>query len=586
VLWAGALLIVLQLGVRGWVAAAGGFFADDVILEGRAATHPLWSAEYLLYDHDGHLMPGAFLLAGVLADAWPLQWVAPAVSLVALQALASLAVFRLLRLLLGDRPVVLVPLALYLFSPVTLPVFAWWSAAVNALPLQIGLAWVAGDAVQLARTRRWRYALTGTAAFALALSFFAKSVLAPFFAFAVVALLLRTQADPTPIRSAVRRCAPLWAGAGIVLVAWGWAYVSLVDSPTASDPGSFADSVGAAARGIARGPLPALFGGPWTWSRTGGPPVAGPPTVLVVAACLTAVTLLAATIRRRRGSGVIWLLVGGHVAASAALMVLGRFTGELADVLPLSLRHFNDGAVVIAAALALTLLCPVRPFEPLLTPRGRRVVVPVAVAVFVGSCLWSTATFARLWADNPMEPYLETARASLAEAGDEPLLDQAVPPEILWGEAYPNNQASLVFAPLQQRPEFATSTSRLRMIDDTGRVVDAQVGPAASVAPGEQPDCGHRLSGDTVTVVPLSGRLFEWSWTVRLDYLASRSGQMQVSLSTGLPALVDVERGAHSVFVRLTGGGDDLRLSTTSEALAVCVPSGVIGQVEPAGSAD
>ena len=63
------------------------------------------------------------------------QWWACVASVVLLQALASLAVLRLLRELLGNRPVILLPLVLYLFSPLTLAWFVWWANALNAVPL-------------------------------------------------------------------------------------------------------------------------------------------------------------------------------------------------------------------------------------------------------------------------------------------------------------------------------------------------------------------------------------------------------------------------------------------------------------------
>ena len=51
-------LIALQLAVRAVLAFGGYFYWDDLILVGRAGTHPLLSMGYLLDDHDGHVMPG------------------------------------------------------------------------------------------------------------------------------------------------------------------------------------------------------------------------------------------------------------------------------------------------------------------------------------------------------------------------------------------------------------------------------------------------------------------------------------------------------------------------------------------------
>lgn len=58
VLRVAAALIVVQLLVRTWVAANSDFYWDDLILAGRGGSLPLFSGDLLLYDHDGHLMPG------------------------------------------------------------------------------------------------------------------------------------------------------------------------------------------------------------------------------------------------------------------------------------------------------------------------------------------------------------------------------------------------------------------------------------------------------------------------------------------------------------------------------------------------
>ena len=79
--WAALALIAAQLVVRAVLAFGGYFYWDDLILIGRAGTHPLLSPAYLFDDHDGHVMPGAYLVSGALTKLWPLQWAAPAVSL-------------------------------------------------------------------------------------------------------------------------------------------------------------------------------------------------------------------------------------------------------------------------------------------------------------------------------------------------------------------------------------------------------------------------------------------------------------------------------------------------------------------------
>ena len=130
-------------------------------------------------------MPAAFLVAGAIIRLAPLDWTGPAISLLVLQLLASLALLRALYVILGRRWVLLIPLTFALFTPLAVPGFAWWAAALNSLPMLAALAWVCADAVLLVRTGNQRYAATGVLVYLGGLLFFEKAAVIPFVAFAV-----------------------------------------------------------------------------------------------------------------------------------------------------------------------------------------------------------------------------------------------------------------------------------------------------------------------------------------------------------------------------------------------------------------
>jgi hypothetical protein len=583
VVLAALVLVVASLLLRGWVAGSGYFRQDDLIATGRAARFPVLSSEFLLYDHDGHFMPLGFLLTGLYTRLAPLEWWPMAVTLVVLQALASLAVLRLLRLLLGDRPLLLLPLALYLFSPLTLPAFAWWIASLNALPLQAGLAWVAGDAIRLLRTGRRRYAVTGTVVFALTLFSFEKALVVPVVAFAVAVVLLRHAGESFPIVTAARRCLWLWTGLLVVTGAWLWVYSSVVGSPVVDDAGSgtVATAVEMVRSGVLEGLLPALLGGPLSWAE----PVlyAAPPTAMVVAGCVVVAGAVVWASWRRRGCGVVWWMVAAYVAASAGAMVLGRLSLAAPAQLGLSLRYFSDTVVVVVIAVALVAIAPRRTEvrrRELINRTERRDVAVVALAAFLAASVWSTVTFTRAWDDNPTEAYLTTARVSLAETADVPMLDHGVPNDVLWAPAFPDNLVSRVFAPLSERPEFARATPELRMLDGSGALVDAEVSRLRELWAGPTENCGHAVRGRRATDILLNGPLVAWEWTMQLNYLAGGDGVLDVWLD-GEPTRVPVERGPNTVFVRVRGGGEELHVRTRTPDLGVCIDSGLVGLVEP-----
>src|SRR4029078_7376619 len=179
-----AALIAVQVVGRAVLALRGYFYWDDLILIGRAGTQSLFSPGYLFDDHDGHVMPAAFLVAGVITHLAPLNWIGPAISLVVLQLLASLALLRALHVILGWRPVLLIPLTFALFTPLGIPGFAWWAAAWTSLPMLAAMAWATADAILLVRTGNQRYTVTALLVFFCGLLFFEKNAVIP-----VVALL-------------------------------------------------------------------------------------------------------------------------------------------------------------------------------------------------------------------------------------------------------------------------------------------------------------------------------------------------------------------------------------------------------------
>src|SRR5258705_9842441 len=147
-----AALIAVQLVVRAVLAFQGYFYWDDLILTGRAGTQGLVSPSYLFDDHDGHVMPAAFLIAGAITRLAPLNWIGPAISLVVLQLVASLALLRALRVILGWRWAVLCRLRFALFKPPGARGFPRSEEAANARPMLLAFAWCGADSTWLPRT--------------------------------------------------------------------------------------------------------------------------------------------------------------------------------------------------------------------------------------------------------------------------------------------------------------------------------------------------------------------------------------------------------------------------------------------------
>ena len=276
-----AALIALQIVIRAVLAFGGYFYWDDLILTGRAGTQSLLSPSYLFDDHDGHVMPAAFLVAGGITRLAPLNWIGPAISLVALQLLASLALLRALYVILGWRPVLLFPLTFALFTPLGVPGFAWWAAALNSLPMLAALAWVCADAILLVRTGNQRYAITAMLVYLGGLLFFEKSAVIPFVAFTITALLAHVSGEGAALKTVWRRGFRLWTASLALTAGWIVVYLIVVDQKRWSfDPSMTWDLL---SRSVTHGIVPGLVGGPWDWQRWApASPWATPPLLVMM----------------------------------------------------------------------------------------------------------------------------------------------------------------------------------------------------------------------------------------------------------------------------------------------------------------
>ena len=583
---AAVVLIVVQLGIRAVLAFGGYFYWDDLILVGKAGTQGLLSPSYLFDDHDGHVMPAAFLVAGVITRLAPLQWTGPAISLVVLQLLASLALLRALYVILGRRWVLLIPLTFALFTPLAVPGFAWWAAALNSLPMLAALAWVCADAVLLVRTGNQRYAVTGVLGYFGGLLFFEKAAVIPFVAFAVAALLCHVQGDRRAALTVWRAGIRLWVVSLLVTAGWIAVYLAVVNQRRWSF--DLAMTWDLLSRSITHGIVPGLAGGPWHWDRWApASPWATPPPLVMALGWLVLIGVLTVSLIRKQRIGLVWVTAAGYAAACQVPIYLMRSSKLTALELAQTLRYLPDLVVVLALLAAVALCAPNRSLAARwLDNSVQRTVATTSLAgLFMASSLYSTTTFLISWRDNPAQPYLQQARASLAAAhanSTAALLDQEVDPLVLQRVAYPENLASHMFALLGDRPEFDSATTQLRMFDSSGRLIAARVTWVRTIAPGPMPRCGYFIQPDKPARLILDGPLLPADWTVEFNYLANSDGSMTVSLSEGPEVKVPVRPGLNRVFARVPGAGDAITIRANTTALSLCIASGPVGFLAPA----
>ena len=594
-------LIAVQTVLRGWTCLRGYFYLDDLAFTGRSMDYPLWSLTYLSLPYNNHVMPGAFVWVWLTTHAFPLQWLPVAAVMIGLQLGLSLLIYRLLVELFGRRPAILVPLAVAVLSPISLPAFLWWAAALNQLPQQLAIVAALLFHVRYLRTGRLRLALAGPLVVLTGLLFSEKTL------FAVPLLVGLTLAYFTNgglwarVRQTLRLHTPVWVGYAVVAFPYLAYYVVQVPSPLRPAAAGH-DIADLTTQSLFRATIPGLLGGPWQWTRIGAVGArADPDAFLVVVSFLVAAVVVASSLVLWRRAGRAWLLLLGYTVLNLGLLARSRAT-FIGPVIGTEYRYQTDVAIVAAVALALATI-PVagrfgRADVEILTPRPEarlwlsenilsplrdaaaapaspeevvRLTSGTATALLLASAVWSTAAYDPLWVDNPARAFVTTARAGLATLPPGTVVGNVpVPNDVAWPLLYPYNQTYRVFGPLlasERRLVPGESASQMVVPDSHGYFRRARVaGPTAQEGPTAQ--CGWLL-GPRLVVIPLRATATDAVPVIRIGYTTNRATTITVRVN-GHASVVDLSPGAGTFFLAVTGPMTELEVDPTGDNARVC----------------
>ena len=602
--WASAMaLIALQAVLRGYMKFGGWFVVDDLAFVGRAETMPLWSREYLLSGWNGHFMPGAFLLVRFFNHFWPLNYVPVAIADLIVQAVVALLVLRLLTNLFGRRPAILVPFAIFLFSPMTLPAFLWWAASLNQLWGQLAMVLALLAHLRYHRTGSTAAGLFGVAAVAGGLLFSEKLVLMVPVILAMTVFYFTPGPPARRIVRAFRQHIVLWAAYGILTTAYAVYYLTQVPSPV-NRPAIPVIAIQTVGTGFSHAVLPAIFGGPFTWQPLGVGGVAAPSDAVVIAIAATSALIVWYSMMRRVRASFAWMIIGCYEVVNALLLGVTRATW-VGPLVGAEYRYHTDACMIFVVFGALAFL-PVRGsfkagvFQPLVprrlaateasaARRERSLPVPGAEAIAVGSLVCvvlvtssiSTLRYDPLWRNTVAPAYFANVRHDIRSVDHRlTIADAAIPGQVQPGLLFPANMTSYLFNGFSPRPRFLTrgeGASVLFIPDEQGHLRVADVEGFRN-KPGREPGCGWRV-GARARTIPLQLTTLPWLWTARIGYIASKDAQTTVTVGT-VTSNVTVEAGLHHLYVIGEGAIDEVAFSGLT-AGSLCTNDVVVGSIKP-----
>ncbi|BBH67401.1 hypothetical protein ACTI_40860 [Actinoplanes sp. OR16] len=590
------VLIIVSVVARALIARRGYLSYDDFPLISMAELKPL-GPDYLFGLFNNHLMPAGHLVTWLTNQLGGFGYGPYLALLTAGQALVAITFYRLLRLMLLPGWLLLVPLAVFLVSPLTLEATSWWAVGINMLPMQLAMILAVGAQVKYIRTGRRLHLVTLGLAILLGLFFFEKAILAVALVFLLTLFLYAPGGPITAVVQTIRRWWPSW----LVLTGISLAFLAFYLSRSTSSlrrPSSVDEVITFVVQFFGHTLLPGLVGGPWAWLGAGdGAPITAPSPIARWIALIVVVVFVAFTIWQRGWAAArAWFLLLSYAAIVAGLLGatrLGSIYSGVAGAVP---RYLADVAVVAALAVGAA-LCGLRAIEataaatagaaPVREPRTvipRRIASPLlagGIAVFVASAAFSTAGFGDAWAVKQGRDYLANARADLraAPAGTV-FMDQAVPEGVVGRLSGPYNMQSRFFAPMQDGPNFVTHARELSVFDEEGHVRPAWVRGPRSL-PGPRSGCGYQIAGSTVRVA-MEGSVPDYWHVVRIAYLARTDTSATARLGSGDVVPFDVHQGLNAVFLLMNGGGSTVELTVPDKTASVCTDEVLVGDIVPA----
>jgi hypothetical protein len=581
------------------------FRQDDFHVIELALAHSLsWS--YLTFVGAGHLIPGVYAIAWAVARFSLYDWgLASAISVVML-AVAGLMAFRLLRTLFGTRPAILVPLAIYLLTPMTMPDLGWWTSAIESLPLQIATLGALNAQVYYVRTGRFRHAVAAAAWLFVGLFFFEKAVVLP--------LLLLGVSSGFLIDGrwlvAIRRClVQYWRGWVLQVVLVGVYLVVLDRSLHTSSvkpgiPGSAGGVLTFIWEIIKDTFLPGAFGGPWRWLPSGDSEYAYslPPGTLAWLSVVVAVLIILASIMYRKHAWRAWVILAGWLLAADIVPVLiGRITELGPGIIGLETRYVADAAPVLAICLGLAFWPVVgRPDTVRLrraAPRAShpgRLVAAALVGTFIVGSVWSVQDYQNVTTSVPDRVFIANARLAVSQAPDGTVIyDERVPSSLMLGIFGLYAFASGLVKPMESSAELVSvrwTTRPYGTIDHL--MVFAPNGTLHQVAvfgvgilPARGQPCLSKRRGPRRVVLVFRHSTPAASLVLQVPYVAASrvNGNDLIVSYGGSSQVLTVQTGLHNAYLPVNGSADSVTLSGTA-VTGLCVGPVQAGVVLPSNS--
>jgi hypothetical protein len=583
VILAAVALIVAQLGWKAYLLSHFYFQQDDFLLLDRALYYRL-SPNYLFSFSGGHLRPAGLVVFWLVTRLSPYNWLLASILTMAGLAAAGVLMLRLLLVLFGNRRVILIPLIIFLFTPLTLAGLSFWTTVTDWLPLQVTILAALCSHVRYVRSGRARHLVAAAIWLGAGLLFDVQGALVPLLLFALTSGYLVPGRWPASAWRTLRSFWRAWATYAVLTAAYLVLFFVRLQTSTQQpvNPRHLLSVLSLAATMLRVAFVPAAVGGLWHWFVPGGQyGYAAESAGLTQVTWVLAALVVGASLWYRRHALRSWLILAGWLLlADFAPVAIARLTEFPVSLLGADTYYLADSAPVLALCVGLAFWPVIGEQDPYRASRPRSLALTVGAlgltgAFFAGS-ICSGVTYLSSTSSARTSSYIDTARSALAGARPGTVILSANVPSFVMSAGFLDlvTETSRVLAPLA--PERAGirfvmvpdgAAGSLMTFDSQGRLRPALDVGASSIRPPHSLTCWPVAS--TETRIPLSDSLVRDAWIIRLSY-SGPATTLQLRFGTSARDIV-LPAGQRDVSVPISNGAGAVLVRSLSGEPAACI---------------
>jgi hypothetical protein len=327
----------------------------------------------------------------------------------------------------------------------------------------------------------------------------------------------------------------------------------------------------------------AAIGGPFEWTSQSANSLADPSDLISLGSWVALGSLIWYAASTRTISRRAWSLIAFTLAANVYLLASARANLVGPDI-GLEYRYQTESAAVLVLSIGLAFL-PLRGAlevnqvrEDVPRPYERNLTIQAITVGVVIAAMVSTLAYVRNWQQgNHTESYFRNVEntAALVEDKPAPVVDGSLPQTLLWAFGYPENTYSHIFKSMDGKVVYpTTSLDRLFVIDDSGRLVPAEI-PRTRVMVGGT-GCGYVLKKHVPTAITLNGPVIGGGWWIKLTYGAPKPFDATIGLGANSFHL-DFPAGDHTVYFRANGHYSAVLMDNSPRGAHTCITSLSLG---------